>query len=455
MIFNSLSRHDPKRIALRDESRAITYRDLLEQIDIRAGMLKDVRTLALMLDNSVDWILWDLAALRAGIPCVPLPPFFIETQVQHALMNAGVSHVLYPDGLHETKLEAQIIPPGTAKITYTSGSTGAPKGVCLSRKAMEDVASSIVEMLGKDMAGIHLCVLPLGILLENVAGVYAALLAGATVELRSLRNFGYCHGQLFEQIKNAHATSVILVPELLRILTAQVSAKGKLNDLRYVAVGGAKISPDMITSARDLGIPAYEGYGLSECASVVAMNVPGDDKVGSAGKLLPYVSADSIDNEIVIRTPGFLGYVGASKPEIFPTGDLGTIDADGFLHVTGRKKNVLITSFGRNISPEWVEAELLGRPEIAQAFVYGDHQSMLSALLVPTLSVAAVEKAVKAVNQALPDYARIGDYRIVSPFTKENGLLTGNGRPRRDMIFHHYQSITEKEKDHEFLRQAG
>ena len=232
---------------------------------------------------------------------------------------------------------------------------------------------------------------------------------------------------------------------------AQAAAKGPLPDLKFIAVGGSKVDPALITQARLMGLPVYEGYGLSECASVVSLNTPKNDKPGSVGKILPHVKTRISEGEIQIKNPGFLGYVGEDAPEIFSTGDLGTIDEEGFLSVTGRKKNILITSYGRNVSPEWVESILLSQPAIAQAIVYGDAQPHLSALIVPSSAQADIQGAVNAANLRLPDYAQIKDFQVVPAFSLANDMITGTGRPRRDQILKNYA----KEKSHELLQQAG
>ncbi|MGH1398004.1 MAG: AMP-binding protein [Alphaproteobacteria bacterium] len=460
MIFKAINMHEPAKIALRDEILTVSYGVINAEIDKRVDALFEVSCLAIALDNSVDWILWDLAALKAGIPCVPLPPFFTETQVFHALQSAGVSHVLSPEGLRDANRtiggasHAQL-PEGTAKVTFTSGTTGTPKGVCLPKSAMDNVASGIVQVLGDEFAGTHACVLPLAVLLENVAGVYAGLMAGCTIELTSLKTFGAQYENLHGHLKEKKATSVILVPEILRSLMAQVVAKGVLPDIKFIAVGGSKMDPILIKQARALGLPVYEGYGLSECASVVSLNAPKHDHIGSVGQVLPHVKARIHDGEIQIKNPGFLGYVGETTPDLLDTGDLGTMGDDGFLSVTGRKKNVLITSYGRNVSPEWVEATLLAQSSILQAVVYGDAAPHLSALIVPVSPDADIQKAVNQANALLPDYAQIKEFQIVLPFTLEDGTLTGTRRPRRDTILKHHLTNLMKENSNELLQHTG
>jgi long-subunit acyl-CoA synthetase (AMP-forming) len=126
-----------------------------------------------------------------------------------------------------------------------------------------------------------------------------------------------------------------------------------------------------------------------------------------------------------------------------PTGDLGRLDGDGFLYIEGRRKHVLITSFGRNVSPEWPEAELLAGRAIAQAAVFGEARPRLCALIVPAPGAAesAVEAQVRAANARLPDYAQVGAWlRADVPFTPQNGFATANGRLRRDALWLAYGS---------------
>lgn len=456
MLFEKIKNHNPDIIALRDEMRIVNYGDLDHEIQNRMDALYGVSVLGIALDNGVDWILWDLAALKAGIPCIPVPPFFTQDQVFHLLHSAGVSHLLSPEGLRDTGTGREgILPNGTAKITFTSGTTGTPKGVCLSKSAMENVAASIIDVLGDEFVGTHASILPLAVLLENVAGVYAGLMAGCTIHLSGFQAFGQNYERMRKVLEDTKANSVILVPEMLRTLLAQIKVHGLLPHLIFIAVGGSKVDPALVQQARAYGLPVYEGYGLSECASVVSLNTPQNDKAGTVGQLLPHINARIINGEIQIKNPGFLGYIGEDAPHIFNTGDLGKLDNEGFLSVTGRKKNILITSYGRNVSPEWVEALFLAQPAIAQIIVYGDAQPTLSALIVSSSTQADIQITIETVNQGLPNYAQIKDFQIVPPFTIANGTLTGTGRPRREQILTLYTLNNKKENINELLQNAG
>lgn len=424
------------------------------------------------LDNGPAWVVIDLALMALGRPSVPLPVFFTPQQRLHALTDAGACLLVRPPATANALIfavagsgvtaEALPFPPrdlpaGTAKVTYTSGSTGAPKGVCLSLAQMEAVASSLVETIGAEFAGRHLAVLPLGVLLENVAGLYPTLLAGGCYHARGLAELGFADGlrpeigRLAASVETLDINSLILVPELLRALTAFLAATGKrLSGLKLVAVGGAKLSPRLIAAARAVGIPVYEGYGLSECASVVALNTPHAERPDTVGRILPHLTVTIADDgEIVIGPAPFLGYVGAPAPTgPLKTGDLGRLDAEGFLTISGRKSNLLITAFGRNIAPEWVESELLAQPEIGQAVVFGEGAAELCAVIVPSrgdLPPAALQAAVSRANAQLPTYAQVTRWQGSRPFDLARGELTGNGRPRRGVLRETHQAFIDQQ----------
>ena len=405
------------------------------------------RVAGLMADNGVDWVVADLAAERAGVVLVPLPAFFTAGQLEHAVAASGMDSVLGArlagfeaageiEGLRWSRRPCNTpeLPRGTSKLTFTSGTTGAPKGVAL-RSAQQWAVARSIAGVARDLAlRRHLCLLPLSVLLENVAGVYAALAAEMQFCVPSLAEVGMRGSSSFDAdaclaaIEHWQAESVILLPQMLAALASAVE-RGAVapRSLKFAAVGGARVSPALIQRARALGLPAYEGYGLSECASVVALNVPGADRPGSVGRPLPHVRVHIEEREIVV--------------DGIRTGDLGRVDEDGYLHIDGRRRNVLITSFGRNVSPEWPEAELLAGGAIAQAAVFGEARARLCALVVPAPDATseAIEAQVRAANQRLPDYARVGAWlRADEPFTTRNGFATANGRARRDALWRAY-----------------
>lgn len=415
---------------------------------------RDGRPVAVALDQGLENCLADLALLLAGLPAVPLPSFFTPQQRDHAMQAAGASVILTADPNDADGISIQpiatgdaFIPEGTAKISFTSGSTGTPKGVCLSAGHLLAVAQSVVDRIGKGNAGRHLALLPPGILLENVAGFYATLLAGGTYVAVPQAEVGLAHpflpdfATMVRVIAREHISSLILVPEYLAgIVTVLEAADVRLPHLTIVAVGGAHVPPAMIDRALAVGLPVWQGYGLTECGSVVALEDSGESARGSVGRPLDHNSITiAPDGEVIVHGPSFLGTVGAPRaPGPFATGDIGRIDDQGRLWIEGRKSNRIITSHGRNISPEWVESVLLGEDAIVQAMVTGEGQSSLSALIVSGNPDTDIEAAIAAANSRLPAYAHVRSWRRVAPFSPANGHLTANGRLRRDAIKRSY-----------------
>ncbi|MBD3762377.1 MAG: AMP-binding protein [Rhizorhabdus sp.] len=438
----------PNRVALRDGANDVAYGALPGEIDAMAGMIADEigagsGPVGIALDNGLNWILADLALLQLGRACVPLPPFFTPEQAASALADAGACAVIGRNGIERLDGGPAPLPAGTAKISYTSGSTGTPKGICLSQSAMLATAGAIVDRLGAERAGVHMPLLPLGVLLENVGGLYATLLAGGCYLGLSLEQAGMARmfdpraDMIIADIRQAGVTSLILVPELLGRIVADMESTGTtLPSLDLIAVGGAHVAPALLDRAAQLGLPVVQGYGLTECGSVVTLDAPDDHRAGTVGRPLSHIALSiSEDGEIMIAGSGHLGTVGhARMPGPIATGDLGVLDDDGRVRLLGRKSNLIITSFGRNISPEWVEAVLTGQPAIAQALVEGDGHRALRALIVPASSTANVGEAIAQANAALPEYARIERWRLGRPFTPLDGTLTGNGRLRRPEI---------------------
>jgi long-subunit acyl-CoA synthetase (AMP-forming) len=315
---------------------------------------------------------------------------------------------------------------------------------------MEAVAESLRLASEARSDDRHLCLLPLATLLENIGGIYTPLLAGATICLPGLAEVGLAGssgldvGRLIAALVQWRASSAIMVPQMLQaVVTAGQAGMSLPKNLRYLAVGGAPVAIRLIEDAQALGLPVHEGYGLSECASVVAVNRPSDHRPGSVGRPLPHLRISfAEDGEILIHDVRWRGYLGESaataSTEVIATGDLGHLDADGFLHLTGRKKNIFITSFGRNVAPEWVERELVSRFPILQAAVFGEARPFNSAVIFahPTGTPEAITAALEEANRQLPDYARVRSWVAAkAPFTPSNGMATANGRLRRSGIF--------------------
>lgn len=458
----------PDQTALTDEETALSYNQLIDKVSIFANWLQATQctTVALYAQNGIDWVIVDLACQQAGVVCVPLPAFFSTAQIEHCIAEAGVELLLSDQqdietlvtqsrsftrdqsapSLHAWRIvnpSSGSVPNDTQKITFTSGSTGSPKGVCLSFKHQWLVAQSLADVIDIKQAK-HLCLLPLSTLLENIAGVYSPLLSAGTVYLPSDNARGISGSSgldipaFLECLQRIEPQSMILLPQLLAVLVGACQLGWVAPDsLKFVAVGGAKVASGLIESARSYGLPVYQGYGLSECGSVVALNTFEHNSNTAVGRVLPHCNVAIENDEIIVHGASHQGYL--NKPESWyqekiRTGDIGSLQGD-FLSVSGRKKNILITGFGRNVNPEWVESELMSQPLLNQCMVVGDGKPFLTALVSARDSVedTVIEQWIDKVNQGLPDYARLQKWWRVKQ-TQWQGLLTANGRLRREQV---------------------
>lgn len=437
-----------------------------------------IRVLASVLDNTPAALALDDWARSHGWVHVPLPLFFTPQQMRHAVTQAGVDTLviqprlapLWPEGqaqlcsmLGEALCVLSLntpevsLPQGTQTITFTSGTTGAPKGVCLSESAMNQVALALAHAMAPMGIKRHLNALPFAVLLEQIAGVRAARAAGADLITLPLAELGWQGASGFDVVAFHQAVlryqphSVVLLPQMLRAWCALLT-QGQHpapTSLRMVAVGGASVGAPLLKAAQALGLPVFEGYGLSEGASVQCLNLPGASRLGSVGRPLPHVGLRlAPDGELWVQGSLMLGYLGDAQamPKEWPTGDLARLDEDGYVFIEGRKKNVLITSFGRNVSPEWVETTLRASPMVREAVVLGDGQAQLSAVIWPvqdSTADAQIEAAVQAANAQLPDYAQLRHWvRASHAFNAETGMSTANGRPQRSVVLQaHAQAL--------------
>lgn len=490
----------PGKVALQGVDITLDYQSLVNEIEklINEFGLSETKhqSYAILMDNDPAWAVLDLALLFTHQCVIPLPKFFSVEQLKHALIDSQVEHLLVDDSVIADQLLSELQEviiseksisvvqrelqyyrlqkpsepsnklnhPETVKITYTSGTTSRPKGVALSEDAIISKVVALAKASEATENDLSLSLLPLSTLLENIGGLYVPLFCGASVILIPPEQTGILGSskinpqKLLESIHRFRPTAFIIIPQLLQLLISAVQGGYVLPDsIRFIAMGGAPVSKLLLGSAKKQNIPVFEGYGLSEAASVVAVNSPKTNRLGSVGKVLGCHQVQiSDDGEILVQGHLFNGYLGNKNTHqtgFYATGDLGRMDKDGFLYITGRKKNIINTSYGRNISPEWIEKELEACPFIAQCLVYGHAKPFLIAIIVPysgeniqTDTINSdyklkIAEFINHLNNRLPDYARILETIFTGrPFTINNMQLTGTGRPRRAEIYQVYEN---------------
>ena len=436
----------------------------------------------------------------------------------------GHRRLMQEEGLaREFKEAAAAIPDDQlATIIYTSGTTGDPKGVMLSHAA---IVANVVDsdtMITLSDTDEALSFLPLCHALERQV-VYLYLYKGVTVTFaESLdtvardmvrvgptamtgvpRVFEKLHARILDAVSQAPPLRQQLFRWALRVGLRHAKAQREGRDagfatrvqhgladrlvfskirartggrLRFVVSGGAPLSVTVGKFLFAVGIPALEGYGLTETAPVLTVNPEDRPRLGTVGKALPRVELRiAADGEVLARGPNLmLGYY--QNPEAtaeaiqdgwFHTGDIGHLDQDGYLSITDRKKELLVTAGGKNIAPQPIEQRLKQNALVAEAVLLGDRRQFVSALIVPDFAetaarvsisadtdpVALIERpevrrlfdaVVEEVNAELPRYEQIRKFALLpTEFSVESGELTPTLKVRRRIVTDRYSETIE------------
>lgn len=454
-VFDALRHHAssrPNDIAFEDDARHITWRDLATEVEHLACELDDVDgVVAIGLAGGIDYVVADLALSLCAKRQVPLPFFFSTAQNAHVLMDAKVSAVVTntPDffaPLPHLKMVSAARQPssprplrpyvgGAERIIYTSGSSGTPKGVVLGDRQLSASIAALSDVVDADASDTHLSVLPLAQLLEQICGIFLPIVAGAKTVFRfeaTKSIFGAPIAPLVAAFEQVCPTTSLLAPSILGRWVEALGEDRAPDCLRFVAVGGASTAPSLIHKAVAAGVPVYEGYGLSECCAVVAMNRPGDNHPGTVGPALDGVQVTLDAGEIVISGPTVMsGYLnGAAAPAVWRTGDMGHFEEDRLV-IDGRKDALLVTGAGRNISPEWVEQRVNADPRVVSSGL--GLRAADGALVLIVVALAPVELAqIEGHLADLPSYARPSAVIFTDP--TEPGLLFPAGTPNRAVV---------------------
>ncbi|MDZ7319729.1 MAG: long-chain fatty acid--CoA ligase, partial [candidate division KSB1 bacterium] len=421
----------------------------------------------------------------------------------------------------------KVTPDDLCGIIYTSGTTGAPKGVMLSHNNLLSNVKAALDVIKADETDTFLSFLPLCHSFERMAGHFTAIAAGATIAYAEsvdtvAQNLGEVKPtlmtsvpRLFEKIyariiENANAGSPLKkkifwwairtgekyadtqfagkTPGALLKFKYNLAHKlvySKLHQrvggrLRFFVSGGAPLSKEIAEFFYKAGILILEGYGLTESSPVIAVNREDKFKFGSVGPAIPGVEVKIADDgEILTRGPHVMkGYY--KNPEAtaeaidadgwLHTGDIGLMDEEGFLYITDRKKNIIVTSGGKNITPATIENLLVTSPYIEQVMVIGDKRNYLTALIVPKfealkkyatekgISFASIEELIQnpdiydlvaadieKLTFELARFEQIKKFTLLpKEFTVESGELTPSLKIKRKVVAENYADIIDK-----------
>ena len=311
-----------------------------------------------------------------------------------------------------------IQPDDTSSLIYTSGTTGNPKGVELSHKNWIFELDSVLTIMKFNQGELYVSWLPLahvfGQLVDNHYWIRRALhMHIVDSPLNTVDYAKEVHPHLFisvpriyekiySNLKAAIDSRLILkiglkIPGLSGVFKGKLKAAVGFGDLRFAVSGAAPINPDILKLFQFLEIPLFEGYGMTENTAGATLNYVGNNKIGSVGKAFPDTEVKiGNDGEILLRgdhvMKGYYNNDQATADTIIDgwlhTGDVGAIDSEGFLSITGRKKEIYVSSAGKNIAPLVIEETMKSIPVISQCFLVGDARKFCSVLF--TLDVGAI-----------------------------------------------------------------
>lgn len=446
---------DPARVAITGAGGPMSYGELARAIDrVRVVLAGSPDVVGLLMTRSSAAIVADLALASLGRTIVPLPDFFSPGQWQHMIQDAGVGAVVSEAALAGRLADLPVpilladasvaeiphtsvdAPRLSRRIIYTSGTTGKPKGVVLTETALMAGLTGMEKAVRASSNDVHLSVLPFSLLLEQLAGILLPLKVGARIHIAASPT------AFVLEADSVQPTTTILVPDLLAGWVGYLRQTGKKApaSLRFVAAGGAPVGDKLADAAWAAGIPVHEGYGLSECGSVVAVNRPGARCAGTVGRPLDGVAVTIENNEIVVRGPSVMrGYLGGEPAGgVWRTGDAGEWDDEGNLIVLGRKDDIVVTQAGRNVHPEWIEPMLLADPDVQRAAIVAGRSGIKAVLVATPGTTDEWLSRIEHLTAGVPAYARPTEVALLSPDeAQSHDLFTLDGRPRRRRIAQH------------------
>ncbi|MGB9730562.1 MULTISPECIES: AMP-dependent synthetase/ligase [Calditerrivibrio] len=420
---------------------------------------------------------------------------------------------------------SEIKPEDVATIIYTSGTTGFPKGVMLThRNLMSEIFLGTKKIEIMSDKEVFLSFLPLSHVLERSVGYYIPVYNGCeivfaenidkvaqnilevnpTMMISVPRLFEKIYSRIYENVHSMPSFKKSLFHKAIEFGRWYVHKKYEeknvdtLSELKYkfydklifskirerfgnrfkgFVSGGAPLDKNINEFFWAIGIPVYEGYGLTETSPGICINCPSHIRIGSVGT--PFEETEfkiAEDGEIFVRGPmvmkGYYKNEEATKEAFegdwFKTGDIGEI-RDGYIYIVDRKKELIVTSGGKNISPQHIENELKLDKYISQAYVHGDRKPYLVALLVPNMErllefakekgidyldisdlvknpevIKLYNERIAAINSKLAKYETIKKFSIITvEFTIEGGEITPTLKLRRKNIYNKYKDIIE------------
>ena len=369
-------------------------------------------------------------------------------------------------------------PDTLATIRYTSGTTGEPKGVMFSYSQlawMGEILTNLLPREDRNRSLRYLSFLPLSHVVEGILASYAPYYCLCNVEYYYLNDFG----SLTDALPLVRPNVFFSVPRFYEKVWAQVAGnpigkawlaskdgmkkkmmgealrrvvlkKAGIDKCKQLIVGSAPVSEALLLHFRELGIEIHNAYGQTE-APLITINRLGDNVIPTIGTPLPdtTVTAEP-DGELIVKGPQVaLGYYGLEtetiKDGVLRTGDLGTIDENGHITLFGRKKDFIVTSYGKNISIPKIEERLKDIPGVSEAVLIGENRPYCTALLWTEQDIPDLDAKIEEMNESLSHPEQIRFYRVIDkPLSIKEGELTPNLKVKRANVEKHLADVIEE-----------
>ncbi len=515
--FQHWCERTPERVWLRQPVAGawhdFTWRQVDEQARRLASGLQSLGCapgdrVAILAKNCAEWFISDLAIMMAGLISVPLYPLQTAESIAYVLEHAECRAIILgkldePDKL-EGAIGAQVariaMPYPTLRadyqwhqlqthaplqqvhrqqgdellsILYTSGTTGQPKGVMLSARAMAFSAANACAEMKIGERDQFFSYLPLSHAAERFLVQMNSLYAGAAVAfVESLETFAADLQQVrptvffsvprlwtrfqqgvLERLPQRKLDLLLRLPLLGSLVARKIRRGLGLDRARILVSGAAAISPGLLEWYRRIGLTICEGYGMTENFAYGCFNRPGQVRFGTVGRPMPFLEMRLADSgEVLFRSPTLMqGYY--REPQLsaqaleggwLHTGDKGEVDADGYLRITGRVKDIFKTSKGKYVAPAPIEGEIAKNTWVEQVCLMGSNRDQPLALidLSPAARTQAREQiaadllaTLERLNAALPAHERLSHLLLVSEsWTVDNGSLTPTLKIRRNVL---------------------
>lgn len=329
---------------------------------------------------------------------------------------------------NQGEYRAEIEPDQLCTILFTSGTTGKSKGVMLSHRNLTDNAVCLDMKIPSGT--VTMTLLPI----NHVYCLTMDIIKGLFIGVTSCINDSIMHVQ--KNLKLFKPDMVLLVPLVIESIYAKLKAAGGVmpkkliakaafgGNLKMICSGGAYLDPEYVDRFAEYGITILQGYGMTECSPVISTNLTWDNRKGSVGKLMPNCEAKVVDEELWIRGSSvMMGYYKMPEETAetledgwLKTGDLGYVDEDGYVYITGRKKNLIILANGENVSPEEMENQLL-KDDLIKEILVRDNNQVIEAEIFPDYEYAKkkrikdirakLQEIIDAYNKQQPSYKGI------------------------------------------------